>query len=152
MSRYEILLFFHILAVTVWIGGGFMLQILLYRARRAGPDAVASLNESAEWTSQRIFMPASFAVLGFGIWLVVDGPWNFSDPWIGIGILGYAISALNGMINIGPSARKMKELIAEKGPTDPGVGKLSRRIDIAGRIDLVVLFAVLLDMVVKPGI
>jgi uncharacterized membrane protein len=152
MTRYEIILFFHILAVIVWVGGGMMLQVLLARSRRAGPEAVAVFTQSAEWTSQRIFMPASFAVLGLGIWLVVDSPWNFSDPWIGIGILGYALSAINGMVNLGPTARKMKELIGERGPEDSGVQKLARRMDIAGRFDLVILTAVVFDMVVKPGL
>lgn len=152
MTRYELVKFLHLAAVIVWMGGGVMLQILLARSRRAGPDAVAAFNESAEWTSQRVFMPASFATLGFGIWLVADSAWNFSDAWIGIGLLGFALSALNGMINIGPTARKMKELIAERGPVDAGVHKLSRRMAVAGRIDLILLTAVVLDMVVKPGV
>lgn len=151
MTLYELLLFLHVLAVIVWIGGGVMFQVLLARTQRAGPDDLAAFNRSAEWTSQRVFMPASFAVLAFGILLVVESPWNFSDPWIGIGIIGYALSALNGMINIGPTARKMKELIAERGPADPAVGGLARRINVAGRLDLLVLIAVVFDMVVKPG-
>ncbi len=152
MTLYEGLLFLHVLAVIIWVGGGVMLQILLGRARKAGPDDLASFTGAAEWTSQRVFMPTSFAVLGLGIWLVVDSPWNFSDPWIGIGIIGYALSALNGMINLGPTSRKMKELIAERGPADPGVQGLARRINIAGRLDLLVLIAVVFDMVVKPGV
>lgn len=151
MTRYDVIKFLHLIAVIIWLGGGVMLQILLARSRRAGPEAVATFNQSAEWTSQRVFMPASFVVLGSGIWLVIDSPWAFSDPWIGIGILGYAISAVNGMVNLGPTARKMKELIAERGPQDAGVARLGRRMDRAGRFDLVVLTAVVLDMVVKPG-
>lgn len=151
MSLYDFLLFLHTFAVIVWLGGGIMLQILLGRARKAGPSDLQSFNSAAEWTSQRVFMPASFAVLGFGIWLVVESPWNFSDAWIGIGIIGYALSALNGMINLGPTARKMKELIAERGPADPAVQGLGKRMSIAGRLDLLVLIAVVFDMVVKPG-
>ena len=151
MTRYDIVKFLHIFAVIVWVGGGIMLQILLGRARKAGPADVASFTGAAEWTSQRVFMPMSFAVLGFGIWLVVDSPWNFSEPWIGIGIIGYALSALNGMINLGPTARKMKALIAERGPADPGVQTLAKRLNLGGRLDLLVLVAVVFDMVIKPG-
>ena len=151
MSRYEVYKDLHIIGVIVWFGGGFMLQVLLGRARKAGPESVRSFNEAAEWTSQRIFMPASFAVLILGILMVVDGPWRFSDQWIGIGILGFAITAINGMANLGPTARKMKALIAEKGPADGGVERLSKRMSFSGRIDLIVLAAVVLDMVVKPG-
>lgn len=152
MSRYDIIKFLHVFAVIVWVGGGVMLQILLGRARKAGPNDLASFTGAAEWTSQRVFMPSSFAVLGLGIWLVVDSPWNFSDPWIGIGIVGYALSALNGMINLGPTSRKMKELIADRGPADAGVQTLARRLNVGGRIDLLVLTAVVFDMVVKPGV
>jgi hypothetical protein len=56
------------------------------------------------------------------------------------------------MVNLGPTARKMKELIGERGPEDSGVQKLARRMDIAGRFDLVILTAVVFDMVVKPGL
>ena len=152
MTRYEILKSLHLLGAVVWLGGGFMLQVLLGLVRRAGPEDLAAFTRSAERTSQRIFMPASFAVLAFGIWLVVDGPWNFSDAWIGIGIAGYAVSALNGMINIGPTSRKMKEAIARRGAGDPTVAALARRLNAWGWIDLAVLTAVVVDMIVKPGV
>jgi hypothetical protein len=45
----------------------------------------------------------------------------------------------------------MKDLIAERGPEDVGVQRLARRMQAAGRLDLVVLTAVVFDMVVKPG-
>jgi uncharacterized membrane protein len=97
-------------------------------------------------------MPASFAVLGFGIWAVLAGPWSFAEMWITLGLVGYALSALNGMAIIGPTSKKMKNTIAERGPNDPVVTQLSRRIDLAGRIDLIIVVAVVFDMVVKPGV
>lgn len=152
MSRYEVIKFLHVLAVIVWVGGGVLFQVLLARTKRLGPDAMATFTQAGEWTSTRIFMPASFAALGSGIWLVVDGPWSFADTWITLGLIGFAISAINGSANLGPTSKKMKELIADKGPADPGVQRLARRLDVAGRIDLLVLIAVVFDMVVKPGL
>lgn len=152
MTRYEIVKFLHVLAVIVWVGGGVMIQILLARAKRAGPEAMTWFNQGAEWTSQRVFVPASFAALGFGIWLVIDGPWSFGDTWITLGLVGFAVSAINGSVNLGQAAKKMKELIASKGPADPGVQRLARHMDVFGRIDLLILTAVVFDMVVKPGL
>ena len=150
MTTYFILKFLHVLSATIWVGGGFMLQMLLWRARRLGPEMAASFNQAAEWTSQHVFMPASFATLAFGIATVVVGPWSFSDLWITLGFVGFAVSALNGMAVLGPTAKKMKAVIEERGPNDPVATHMARRLDLFGRIDLVVLIAVVFDMIVKP--
>lgn len=152
MNGYRVIVFFHVLSAILWVGGGALLQLLLWRAKKAGPESFGSFTEAAEWTSQRFFMPMSFAALGFGIWAVLAGPWSFGESWIVAGIVGYAISALIGMAILGPTAKKMKAMIGERGPNDPVVTQLSRRIDLAGRVDLVILLAVVFNMVVKPGV
>ena len=152
MSLVEILKFLHVLSVIVWVGGGVMLQILLWRSNLAGPDNARVFNQSAEWTHQRLFMPASFAALIFGVWLVIAGGYDFADLWITLGFVGFAISAVIGMAVLGPTSKKMKELIEQRGPNDPVVTHMSRRIDLFGRIDLVVLIAVVFVMVTKPGL
>ena len=151
MSGYEVIVFFHVLAVIVWLGGGIMFQILLARASKIGPESVASFNQAAEWTSQRVFMPSSFAALAFGIWAVIAGPYTFGEGWIIAGLVGFALSALNGSLILGPTSKKMKEAVDARGPSDPAVMRLARRIDRAGRVDLVVLILVVFNMVVKPG-
>lgn len=152
MSLAEILKFLHVMSVIVWVGGGVMLQVLLARARATGPEASAMLNRSAEWTSQRIFMPSSFAALIFGVWLVIEGGYDFADLWITLGFVGFAISAVNGMAVLGPTAKKMKELVDQRGPNDPVVAHMARRLDLFGRIDLIVLIAVVFVMITKPGL
>jgi uncharacterized membrane protein len=152
MTLVEVLKFLHVLFAVLWVGGGFLLQLLLFRAKRVGPDELASLTSAAEWTSQRFFMPASFAVLGFGVWLVIAGGYDWGDMWITLGIVGYLLSALNGMAILGPTSKKMKGLIEQRGPNDPVVTHMSRRLDLAGRFDLVVLIAVIFVMVTKPGV
>lgn len=152
MNLAEILKFLHVLSVIVWVGGGVMLQVLLWRSKLAGPDATRAFTQGAEWTSQRVFMPASFAALIFGIWLVIEGGYDFADLWITLGFVGFAISALIGMAVLGPTSKKMKALMDEQGPNDPVVAHMSRRLDLFGRIDLVVLIVVVFVMVTKPGL
>lgn len=144
--------FFHVLSAIVWVGGGVMLQALMARAKKIGPESVSAFSEAAEWTSKHIFMPAAFAALGFGIWLTIAGGYDWGELWITLGMVGFAASALIGMAILGPTSKKMNALAAERGPNDPVVVHMSRRIERAGRFDLVILILVVLDMVVKPGL
>jgi uncharacterized membrane protein len=151
MNATSILKFFHVFFAIVWVGGGIMLHFLLARAAKAGPEAIAHLNDSAEWTSNHVFMPSSFATLGFGIATVAVGGYDWGAPWIGIGFVGFIISAILGMAVLGPTAKKMKTLIAERGPTDPVVSQLGRRLGMVGRIDTLILIVVVFAMVTKIG-
>jgi uncharacterized membrane protein len=150
MNVTDILKFLHVLSAAIWVGGGFMLQVLLSRAKAAGPDTVASFNELAEWT-HRLFMAASFLTLLFGIGTVASGGYDWGAPWIGIGFAGFLASGLLGMAVLGPTATKMKALIGERGPNDPVVAHLGRRLDMVGRLDLVILIFVVFAMVTKLG-
>ena len=152
INATTIFTFLHVLSVIVWVGGGIMFQILLARARRAGPESTAEFNRHAEWTSQRVFMPSSFAALIFGIATVIAGDYDWGDTWITLGLVGFAISAITGMAVLGPTAKKMKAIVEERGPNDPVAAHMARRLDLFGKIDLVVLIAVVFDMIVKPGL
>ncbi len=152
INATNIFKFLHVLAAIVWVGGGVMQQVLLARARKAGPESAAAFNQHAEWTSQHVFIPASFAALIFGIATVIAGSYDWGDAWIAIGIVGFVISAVNGSAILGPTAKKMKVAIEGRGPNDPVAMHMARRLDLFGRIDLVVLIAVVFDMIVKPGL
>jgi uncharacterized membrane protein len=150
MTRYSLIVFLHVLAAIIWVGGGVMLQVLELRARRAGPESVVSLGEAASWTSGRVFMPASFAALGTGIWAVLEGPWSFAEVWISIGFAGFIASAVLGMAILGPTSKAMLTLAADRGPGDPAVMRKARRLSKVGWIDLLILIAVVFVMVTKP--
>jgi uncharacterized membrane protein len=150
MNATSILKFLHVLSAVIWVGGGFMLQVLLARSRKLGPETMNQFTQAAEWTSNRIFMPASFAALIFGIATTQVGGYDWAAPWIGIGFVGFLISAIIGMAVLGPTSKKLKELGPERGPHDPVVTHLARRIDLAGKVDLIVLVIVVFVMVTKP--
>jgi uncharacterized membrane protein len=152
MTGTDILTFFHVFFAIVWVGGGIMLQLLLARAKKAGPEMMGQFNAMAEWTSNHVFMPASFLTLGFGIAnVIVSDVFGFDEMWINIGFGGFFLSAVIGMAVLGPTAKKMKALVAERGPNDPVVAHMGRRLDLFGRIDLIILIVVVFVMVTKPG-
>jgi uncharacterized membrane protein len=147
----NVLKFFHILFAATWVGGGVMLHFLLYRAAKVGPEAMGTFNEMAEWTSNHVFMPSSFLTLGFGIATVAVGGYDWGAPWIGIGFTGFIISAILGMAVLGPTSKKMKTLVADRGPNDPVVAHLARRMSTVGKIDTLILIIVVAAMVFKPS-
>ena len=151
MSRYEVLLFLHIAFAIVWLGSGFLLQVLGFKADASrDPVKILGLAEDADWLTNRLFVPSSLAVLVLGIWLTVDGPWSFGDLWIVLGLVGYALTFVTGIAFIAPQGRRIGAAIERDGGMSPAAVAEVRKLFLIGRVDLVVLFAVVADMALKP--
>ena len=152
MTRYELLLLLHVVAATVWLGSGFFLQALIFRAERTRDLGLTkSLGDSAEWMARRIFIPASLSVLVLGVLLVLDSPLQFDDLWILVGLGGFLFSFLVGIGLIEPEGKRIAQTIERVGPDHPEVGRRIRKINIISRVELVILYLVVADMVVKPS-
>ena len=151
MSRYDLLVFLHIAATIVWIGAGFLIALLVFGAERAG-DRVkqAGHHRDVGWLAPRLFIPASMATLVFGILLVLDGPRSFGDPWILVGLTGWAVSFLLGFFYFKPEGERIGALVEQHGPDHPEVERRLHRLNIVDRIQLTILFLVVADMVIKP--
>ena len=151
MSRYELLLFLHIAAATIWLGAGLTVQLLIHRAGRAAdPAAMKATGDGANWLATRLFIPASLSVVVLGVLLVLDGPWGFDELWILLGLVGYAASFLVGILFFKPEGERITDGIAARGPDDPDVRRRLARINAVSRLELAILFLVLADMALKP--
>ncbi|MBA2333217.1 MAG: DUF2269 family protein [Actinobacteria bacterium] len=152
MSYYEILLFLHITAAVIWLGSGFFVQMLVGRAERTN-DRLLLKQFSAypAWMAQRIFIPASLAVLVLGILLTIEGPWSFDQLWIVLGLVGYAISFLTGILFIEPQGKRIYAAIEAHGPESPQAALQLARINVVSRLELVVLYLVVYVMALKPS-
>ncbi|MDQ3877921.1 MAG: hypothetical protein M3290_06190, partial [Actinomycetota bacterium] len=62
----------------------------------------------------------------------------------------YALSALTGMLFLGPESKRIANIVEEKGATAPEAIARIKRIFLISRIELVLLFFVIFDMVYKP--
>lgn len=152
MTRYEILLFLHVAAAIVWLGAAVVVQFLAVRAERSGEAAeMHRIASDSEWLAMRLFVPSSLAVLVLGIALVADGPWAFDQLWIALGLAGYAFSFLVGILFLSPESGRIAKLIEAHGPEHEAVVNRIRRIFVVSRVELAVLFVVVLDMVLKPS-
>ncbi len=151
MTRYELLLFLHVATAIIWLGATMVVQFFAFRAERAGDAAeMHRVASDAEWLAMRLFVPSSLAVLASGIALVLDGPWAFDRLWIMLGLAGYAFSFLVGILYLSPESGRIAKLIEAHGPEHEAVSGRIRRILAVSRFEVAVLFAVVLDMTLKP--
>ena len=151
MDRYHLWLFLHVVAAIIWLGAGFLLMVLGTLAhRRRSPEAVGRVVEDTARLGPTYFIPASLAVLVFGILLVVDGPWSFSDVWVTVGLVGFAITFYTGLFELKPRSERIAALVEKEHGMTPEAYAESLKLLTIARIDYVVLFLVVFDMTFKP--
>jgi uncharacterized membrane protein len=150
---YNTLKFVHVLAAIAWVGGGMFVQFHATRLSRANdPVKLATFAKDIEFWGLRLFTPASLLVLISGVITVIYSPvLNFSDTWIWLGLIGYALTFLTGALYLGPTSGKLGRLIDTRSPDDPEIQRGLARIFTISRLDLGVILLVVADMVFKPG-
>jgi hypothetical protein len=101
-----VVLAIHILAVASWFGANIT-QLVLSPRYAKGDDA-----EAAGWTRQTIWLgeryyPAIGGLVALtGVTLVIDGPWDWSDRFVWIGIAVVIIGAVMGVAFFGPLGKR----------------------------------------------
>ena len=122
MTGYQVLLFFHVASVIVWLGAGTTLGVL---GIFGGPANVAELGR---WIGPRVLGPAALGALAFGLALVANGHWTFHPLWIKLGLAAFVVSfALTVGVRL-PALRRQLAVL-----------------------QLLVLYATVLDMIAKPS-
>jgi uncharacterized membrane protein len=141
----------HVTVAVFWVGGGLMLTILGLRAERSrDPMEMATLARQAAFAGERFFAPAGIIVLLMGIAMMIHTDYGWGKFWVIAGLIGYAATFVTGIGFLSPLAKKVDELITEKGPAAPETQAAIQRILLIARIDIGVLLLVVADMVTKP--
>lgn len=150
-EAYSIYKAVHVLAAVVWVGGGAALMALALRADRAIDNAeLAVIGRQAEWVGTRVFTPASFVVLGFGIAMIEKGGHDWGQFWVLFALVGWAISAATGILFLGPKTKILGQLYETRGPDDPDFLRQLRTVLTIARFDAVLLLLIVVDMTAKP--
>jgi uncharacterized membrane protein len=87
-ALYDWLMFGHVLAAMIWLGGWATLSLLALQALRARDEAsVARLAATMRFVGPRLFAPATVVVAGLGVWLVLNSPeWGFGQLWVQLAV------------------------------------------------------------------
>ena len=153
MTLYEFLLFIHISATVVWVGAGLCSLVLAIGYDRDGDEpAIRRFLADQERLATRLFIPASLPVVVFGIALVIESDaWTFEYRWIVLGLVGFAATFVTGLFMIKPASERIGAAMErEGGRLTPQLRTDIRKLIVMARLDYVVLFLVIADMVIKP--
>jgi uncharacterized membrane protein len=141
----------HVTGAVLWVGGGLALTILaLWAERKQDPAEMAMLARQAAFIGERVFAPVGLLVFLAGIAMVINLHWGWGTSWIVIGLVGYAITFLTGLLVLGPQAKRIGQLIETVGADAAETQAAIRRILLIARVDQGVLLLVVAAMVVKP--
>ena len=145
MSWYDFLLFVHITAAVIWLGGAFTFQMYGAVVRHGGdPEEIARFAGRAGLLGERMFVPASLVVVLARVGLIINGNREWGQLWVIFALVTFAASFLTGLLVIAPMAKKLPVV----GPTAPAGQLLIRRLFTILRIDLVFMYAIIFAMVV----
>ena len=151
MSVYELLVLLHIISAIIWVGAATTYFALELRTDLSGDlEREASQNDDAEWLGPRLFIPTSMATLIFGVLAAIEGDWDFGSLWIIVGLSGFGVSFATGIFYFEPEIKKLAAAIERGGAADPEVRRRTAALKMVGRIELAVLYVVVVSMVAKP--
>ena len=114
------------------------------------PGAFGGIREGHGLPRRWVFMPASLVVLVSGILLVEDGNWDWSEPFVVLGLLGWVVVSFTFFGYLTRAMNRVGMRMATEGPS-PELGAEMNRLVLLARIMILVLFALVFVMVVKPG-
>jgi uncharacterized membrane protein len=155
MSAYDLVVFVHVLAAVVLVGGG----ILATPAVDAAIRRATTVSELRRWlTAARplgLINPiSSIALLGSGIYLASLGDW-WSAPWVQIAVVFWMVNAVLANVVVNPSHRRVAQLTsaAEGDEIGPELDEVRRSPRPRAASDLMLAsdLGILFLMVMKPS-
>ena len=151
-ALYDWLLFGHIVAAMVWLGGGVVLAAMALAALRSDDaHAVARFVGSLRVIGPAVLAPATVITLGLGIGLVLDSAaWGFGQAWVlvALGLIAVAIA-------VGAGHQARTALAAERAVDRDDHEEARRQLVRWARgyaLVVALLGGIAWDMVFKPGL
>jgi uncharacterized membrane protein len=149
-ALYNWLMFGHVLAAMVWLGGTAVLGLLAAQTiRHKEPGSLARFAATIGFVGPRLLAPATMLVAGLGVWLVLDSrEWQFGQFWIDLAIgLFVAVSVIGAGLQ--SRAAIGAQLAIADGDTDRAERQV-RRWAWGALAILCLLVLITWDMTVKP--
>lgn len=147
----ETFLIIHILSAAAWIGGSFLLAFAGPRMARAGGPASGAWVGVVLEAVTRYFTPAAALTLLSGIGLVlVEDQWNWSNAFVGIGIVAVVVALAIAHMNNVPGLRAVLQA-AQAGDMN-AVAVNARKVVVGGATISLILIFTEIAMVLRLGV
>jgi hypothetical protein len=150
MTYTEFLLFAHVLVVSLWVGTGFALNVLIARGKD-NPQLAGAMGPELAFFGTAVFGPLSVLTLVTGALLVAKLDYDWTEPFILVGLFTILATLVMGPLWMGRNSAKLRATIAEHGPTHADVPRLKARLRGGAIFLLVLLLVTLFMMVIRPG-
>ena len=146
----ETLLVIHVLAAAAWLGGGFLNGFVGPRMAKAGGEAAIGWLRVLTDAAAKFFLPAAVVVLLSGILLVtVDDAYDWSAPFVGIGIAVAVIGIILAWFVLRPAAQRA--LAAASSGDFQTAASNGKRAGMVGQILGILLVLTEIAMVLRLG-
>jgi uncharacterized membrane protein len=151
MTWYELWLFLHIGAATVWIGGAATIQVFgILTKRAADPSKTAFFAANVSWTVMRVFLPAALLVLVSGAALTIEGNWDWGEPFIVFGLVFWVLVSLVAFGFLGHALGRAGAQLSAEGPS-PALALRVRNLVWMSRVLLGAFAIIVFVMITKLG-
>ena len=151
MTLYHLLLFIHILLGMVWVGGIVHSEVQIIGAERSrDPSRVVDAYVSLAATNRKLFLIPSWAVTGFGAWLVVETNRSFAELWIVLAMIGSLLAAGVGLVVLAAEGMKISRMVRERQDREVVLARIFR-LSRLRKVHTLVLVSVLALMIWQPG-
>ena len=151
-TLFHALLFVHIIAAAIWIGGALVGMLIgIFLAKQGDADVMSRFCTAFATIAGPVFGGSAMVVLGTGIWMVADSPSiEFSELWVTLGFVGWLVATVMGATVVGMTWTRVGKLLREPGATIEGVQSTLTKAVRLTWIDLTIRIAVVLVMVWRP--
>ncbi|MGB9358031.1 MAG: DUF2269 family protein [Acidimicrobiia bacterium] len=145
------IMFFHIIAVIIWMGGSIYVEALMAAAGRGGDEgALIGLFRRVGAANRRLFNVAGIATIVFGFWLVFIVPgWEFETVWVTVGIIVAVVAVVIDLFYATPRIDRVEELVTDPEASSDAVPGLINQVSMAGHVRSGLLFVGVIFMVFK---
>jgi hypothetical protein len=162
-TAYQVVFYLHILSIIVGLGAVFFNAVYGSEIRkRTGAGAVAIAEANLRVSTLAKLFTYSIPIWGFGLIGLSDGVWEFSQTWVWLSTVLFALALGVATLVLFPTAKRqitlMKEMEAAGPPAGgppPQVAELQangKKLAMAGGFNHLALVVILALMIWKPGV
>jgi uncharacterized membrane protein len=150
MDWYPWLKTLHILFAIVAVGLNISYGIWQARAARE-PEHTGYALRGIKFLDDRVANPSYAGLLVVGILLVLLGPWEFTQFWVLASIALYVALGTVAFFFYSPLLKRQIAAYEASGAQTPEFAALGARARLVGIVVAVLVVAIIVLMVVKPG-
>ncbi|HET6380438.1 MAG TPA: DUF2269 family protein [candidate division Zixibacteria bacterium] len=150
MDFYPWMKTLHVLLAILAMGSNATYGIWQARAAR-NPEHMGWTLRTVKFIDDRVANPSYIGLAIFGVLMVLTGPWEFEMFWIAVAIGLYLLLMVLGLAVYTPLLSRQIRVFETDGPHSPEFAQLTRRSRMLGGLLGLIVIAIVVLMVVKPG-